>query len=84
MTVNVRLFAVTRQLLGRPHLSVELASGSTVGALRSALQAAYPAIDALVPGLLIAIGSQYATDDAPLSEGDDVALIPPVSGGGIG
>lgn len=57
-----------------------LDDGATVGTLRAQLQQAFPAIPAGL-NYAIAVKQQYATDEVILREGDEVALIPPVSGG---
>jgi molybdopterin converting factor subunit 1 len=81
--IEVRLFAVARQRSGRAATSLELPDGATVGDLRQALAAAHPELAPLVPGLMFAIDTEYATDDRPVPPGAEVAAIPPVSGGGL-
>jgi len=79
--LSVRLFAVARELAGCESVSLELPEGSTVRQLRGRLAEMYPALAAVLPHVLFAIGSQYAGDDAVVSTGSEVACIPPVSGG---
>jgi molybdopterin synthase catalytic subunit len=76
MQVSVRLFAQLRQRAGRSEVEVELPDDARV---RDALAA----LGDLVAGLpvVMAINREYADEDAPLSAGDELALIPPVSGG---
>jgi MoaE-MoaD fusion protein len=76
MTVRIRLFAQLRQRAGRSEVAVDLPEGARV---RDALVA----LGDLVGGLpvVMAINREYADEDAPLSAGDELALIPPVSGG---
>ena len=62
-------------------MTLELADGATVATLKSALAAAYPALASIVPSLMIAIDNDYATDDALIPPGAELAAIPPVSGG---
>lgn len=78
MLVRIRLFAQLRERAGSGELSVELPEGSRV---RDALAA--PAVASLATGLplVMAVNREYADADAPLSAGDELALIPPVSGG---
>jgi MoaE-MoaD fusion protein len=80
MRVDVRLFASYREAAGTNHLSTELPAGARVGDLLRALQARVPGLGASRG--LVAVNRAYVeSDDAPLQPGDEVALIPPVSGG---
>ena len=76
MLVRVRLFAQLRERAGSGELSLELPEGARV---RDALAA----VSELAQGLplVMAVNREYADEDAPLSAGDELALIPPVSGG---
>jgi MoaE-MoaD fusion protein len=78
MIVRVRLFAQLRERAGARELSLELPEGARV---RDAL--ATDAVASLSAGLplVMAVNREYADEDAPLSAGDELALIPPVSGG---
>lgn len=78
MRVRVRLFAGLRERAGAGDLEVELPDGAVVGDVWQALP-----LDGEPPGLLFARNREYAGREAPLEEGDEVALIPPVSGGGF-
>ena len=80
MRVTVRLFASLRERLGRVSLEHELAAGATTGDLLRDLRAEFPALDG-AGRVAIAVNSEYTTVDHALREGDEVALIPPVSGG---
>lgn len=79
MEVTVRLFALYREAAGRGELDWTVEDGATVGDLWQALRAAYPDLPAIQPAA--AINADYARLDAPLSDGDEVAFLPPVSGG---
>ncbi len=81
MKVDVRLFAVARDLAGSDLISLELPAGSTVAQLRARLAAEVPALAGVLPHILIAVGSEYVRDDAIIPAGSEVACIPPVSGG---
>ena len=80
MTVTLLLFASYADALGASSLDMELPRESTVGDVLSAVRA-YPGADRLPPSPLIALNQRYATLDSVVSEGDEVALIPPVAGG---
>ena len=81
MNVRVRLFAVARELAGCDWVSLEVPEGSTVAQLRARLAAEFPALAAVLPQVLFAVGSEYVPNDAVLAAGSEVACIPPVSGG---
>jgi molybdopterin converting factor subunit 1 len=79
--VSVSLFAVARQRVGTPTVSVELPETAKVQDLKAKLVERYPALEPLLPNLMIAIDSEYASDDATIRAGAEIAVIPPVSGG---
>ncbi len=81
MNVRIRLFAVAKELAGRDLISLELPAGSTVAQLRAKLAADIPALAAVLPHILFAVGSDYAKEDTVIAAGSEVACIPPVSGG---
>lgn len=81
MRVEVRLFAITRQLAGCPSLTLDLPEGASVGDLRRELASSRPELAALAPHVMIAVASEFVRDDAPIPPGAEIALIPPVSGG---
>jgi sulfur-carrier protein len=81
MKIRVRLFAAARQLAGRESLIVELADGATVAELRLVLAGLCPELTTLLPHALWAVDAEYARDQDRVSEGCEVACIPPVSGG---
>ena len=74
--VAVKLFAALREQRGAREVELELADGSRVEAVWPAL-----GLGDEPAGLVYAVNRSYATRDAVLTEGDEVALIPPVSGG---
>jgi sulfur-carrier protein len=81
MKLNVRLFARARDAAGSERVTVELPAGACVADLRIALAAHSPNLRAIVPSLLVAVGTNYADDHAMLSPQAEVACFPPVSGG---
>ena len=81
MTLTVKLFAAARELAGADALAVELPAAATVADLRAAVRAAAPALAGLLARSAVAVNHDFADDTRPLSPGDEVAVIPPVSGG---
>ena len=78
MRVAVRLFAGLRERAGTARRDLELAEGATLSDVWPAL-----ALGEEPAGLLYAVNKEYADRAAALAEGDEVAVIPPVSGGGF-
>jgi molybdopterin converting factor small subunit len=76
--VRIRLFARARELAGA---EVVVAAGPTVGDVRRALADAYPVLAGLLPRSAFAVNAEYAGDDVAVRPGDDLAVLPPVSGG---
>jgi MoaE-MoaD fusion protein len=74
--ITVRLFAGLRELAGTGRQELELPDTASVGDVWAALD-----LGAEPAGLLYAVNRGYADRETALSEGDEVALIPPVSGG---
>ena len=81
MTIRIRLFAMQRELAGTRELAVELAADATVEAAWAALVARHPVLAPGRPSVRFAVNGEYAGPEALLADGDEVAMIPPVSGG---
>jgi molybdopterin converting factor subunit 1 len=81
ITVRVRFFAGHRDIAGRSEQELHLEPGATVGALWERLTADYPRLAGYTGRLLYAVNQQYADPATVLGDGDEVAFIPPVSGG---
>jgi molybdopterin converting factor subunit 1 len=81
LNISVRLFARFRERAGTDLLSIRLPDGSPVSALRDELARTWPDVAGLVARSAVAVNEEYVADDWILGPGDDVALIPPVSGG---
>ena len=81
MRVAVLLFGSLREAVGAKELSVALADGASVAELRALLVETHPACAALGARLRVAVNRRFAPDGAALADGDEVAFLPPVSGG---
>jgi MoaE-MoaD fusion protein len=81
MKIRVRLFASYREAVGASLLEVPLDEDAAGPALWRTLVARYPALAALPAPVGYAVNDEYVTDARPLRESDEVALIPPLSGG---
>jgi molybdopterin converting factor small subunit len=75
----IKAFGMTKDILGARETVFE-ADGETVEALRRALVHRYPPLKD-IRSLMIAVNNVYAEDGLSIGESDEIALIPPVSGG---
>jgi molybdopterin converting factor subunit 1 len=78
--MKILCFGIAREIAGGPDLQLDAVAGSTVAELRERLIDSYPAFGEL-SSFAIARNECYATDEAIIGEGDEVVIIPPVSGG---
>ena len=81
MRVTVRLFARLRDIAGTPELTREVVSGATVGSLWQQLATEFPEIASYERSISTAVNADYARRNQVLADGDEVAFLPPVSGG---
>jgi len=79
--VTVKLFARLRDIAGTPELTREVASGATVGSLWQQLATEFPEIASYERSISTAVNADYARRNHVLADGDEVAFLPPVSGG---
>ena len=80
MKLTLLSFGIAKDITGKRFSEIELPENCTVAELRSLLAEQYPVLNEL-SALRFAINSEYAQESDLLQEGDEVALIPPVSGG---
>jgi len=78
--MKILLFATARDRVGFPLVELS-APCETVAQVRARLAADWPAIAGILPMCAIAVNGEYANDRIPLGERDEIAVIPPVSGG---
>jgi molybdopterin synthase catalytic subunit len=81
--VQVRLlfFASLKDIVGSRQLDLDVPSGATVNDLWDQLESRYPALQRYRPIVLTSVNEEYVDRSAPVADGDEVALFPPVSGG---
>ena len=84
IAVRARLFARLREQAGTDAENVELPAGSTVSNVYEALQKLHPGLQADPNAVRAALNQEFAGWDAVVADGDEVAFIPPVSGGAHG
>ena len=81
--MKVLLFGITRDIVGEASLTIpdrEAGHLNTVGALKRYMRKTYPGLDG-VSTLAIAVNKDYAAEETVIEPMDEIALIPPVSGG---
>jgi molybdopterin converting factor subunit 1 len=81
MRVTVQLFARLRELAGRSEWTCEVAPGATVEDVWRALVGAHPDTAVLATAVSAAVNAEFASMATPVADGDEVAFLPPVSGG---
>lgn len=81
IAVTVKLFAAYQDAYGQPELSLELPAGATVGDVRDRLLTEHPELAPWRDLTRFGVNLQFVEPDTVLQSGDEVVLIPPVSGG---
>lgn len=81
MKVRLLLFAALRDIAGAPEIAVDVAEGTRVIDVWNEFRAGHPALSAYVTPPLAAINEEYVDPSAELRDGDELAFVPPVSGG---
>ena len=81
MEISLLAFASVADVLGERERRITLPDGCTVAGLKETLEAAHTALQPMWEGLAIAVNGELGSDERQLREGDEVALLPPVSGG---
>ena len=81
MRIRLRLFATYREIVGSRDLTWSARDGITVRQLVDGVVAKYPKLAGHRGSMLLAVNEDLSTADRVLKDGDEVALLPPVSGG---
>ncbi len=81
MRVRVLFFGMLKDMAGQTSDCMDLPAGASVGDLLDRCASQSPAMKAAMPSVAIAVNQQYSATGAVLHDGDEVALLPPVSGG---
>ena len=80
MEINILAFGVAKDIFGGPTVSVQLTNDATVYNLKYILEDKYPRLKQLA-SYMVAVNDEYALDGDTIHERDEIAIIPPVSGG---
>ena len=81
MRVTVRLFARLRDLASTGEITRDVPSDSTVAAIWSSLVREWPEMAPYEKSISVAVNADYSRFSAVVSDGDEIAFLPPVSGG---
>lgn len=80
MQYKINLFGITKDIIGGSFIEIQMDCSADVQSVLNKLLANYPRLND-IKSLLVAVNSEYAESSLILSENDEIALIPPVSGG---
>ena len=80
MKLNILLFGITKDIVGQLKLDFEMPDQATVPQLVEQLKQQYPKLHDL-DSVMVAVNNEYGQKEQTLHESDEIALIPPVSGG---
>ncbi len=79
MKVTVKFFASVRDVIGERSQTIDVADDATVGSVWQVYAARYPRLASM--GLVYTVNHEHSKPDRVLKDGDELAMIPPVSGG---
>ncbi|MDA0842174.1 MAG: molybdopterin converting factor subunit 1 [Planctomycetota bacterium] len=79
--ITVKFFASAAEIVQQRVSKMDIPNGQNVSGLLDTLCSAYPRLEMLRPSLRVAVNHEYAHNEDPVHDGDEVAIIPPVSGG---
>ena len=78
--MKILAFGIVKDIFSNAVIDVDCKTESSVEALKNILEKKYPRLNQL-GSYMIAVNNEYASDDDTISENDEIAIIPPVSGG---
>lgn len=81
MKITIKMFAKIRDMVGADEVPLEVPDGCTVAELLAKLEEHHPNVSGMLAKSMVAIDNEFAAGDQVLTETDEVAILPPVSGG---
>ena len=80
MKVKILAFGIVKDIFGKPSVEITLDENHTIGSLKTVLEKKYPQLQQLI-SFMVARNNEYAMDEDVITAKDEIAIIPPVSGG---
>lgn len=80
MKIRILAFGIVKDIFGQDNITVDIEDGADTERLRTKLETQYPRLKEL-QSFMIAVNEEYAQGSVVINESDEVAIIPPVSGG---
>ncbi len=81
MRVRVKCFAWAKEVTGEDEIDLEVPEAATVADLRASLAQRFPVFSGRMESIAVSVNQEFAGEGAPVEAGDELALIPPISGG---
>jgi molybdopterin synthase catalytic subunit len=79
--ITVKLFAILKDVVAKKEIKLLVPHGGTVGFLKSQIIQEYPSLNSFSNKFIVSVNHKVATDGTVLHANDEIALLPPVSGG---
>jgi len=79
MKINILAFGIVKEIFGASSIEIELKDGN-IHSLKNLLEEKFPRLKQLA-SYMVAVNNEYANDEHAVLEKDEIAIIPPVSGG---
>ena len=80
MEISILAFGIAKDIFGATSVNIQLDEEATTADLKTLLETKYPRLKQLA-SYMVAVNNEYAEDNGAITERDEVAIIPPVSGG---
>jgi molybdopterin converting factor subunit 1 len=80
MEISILAFGIAKDIFGASSINIQLNEAATTAELKTTLEAQYPRLEQLA-SYMVAVNNEYAQDTTGITERDEIAIIPPVSGG---
>ena len=80
MDINVLAFGIVKEIFSGSSVLISVPEGASAAEVKTVLEQTYPRLRQLA-SCMLAVNNEYAAADTPIRERDEIALIPPVSGG---
>ncbi len=81
MRVRVKCFAWAKEVTGEDEIDLEVPDSATVNDLRESLSARFPVFSGRMESIAVSVNHEFAGEGTPVEADDELALIPPISGG---